>query len=48
LLELGFFVRELDRAVLVFKFFDEDINYVADFERVGIHKFIGGDDAFAL
>ena len=48
LFELGLFVRELDRAVLVFEFFDQDINYVANLERVGIHKLIGGDDAFAF
>ncbi len=32
LFELGLLVRELDRAVLVFEFFDQDINFVADLE----------------
>jgi len=41
-------VREFDRAVLFFEFFDEDINFAADLERVGVGKFIGGDDPSLL
>ena len=48
LLELRLLVREDDRAFLVFELLDEDINFVADLDGLGVLKFDGGDDAFAF
>ena len=48
LFELGFFVGEDDGAFLVFEFFDEDIDFVADFDGFEVVKFVAGDDAFAF
>ncbi len=48
LFELGLFVGEDDHAFLVFEFFDEHIDFVADFDGLEVHKFVAGDDAFAF
>ena len=37
-----------DHAVLVFEPFDQDINFIADFERFDVLEFGAGDDAFAF
>ena len=48
LLEFRFFVGQDDGAVLVFEFFDEDIDLVADFDGLEIDKFVAGDHPFAF
>ena len=48
LLELGLFLGEDDHAFLVFEFFDEDIDFIADFDGFDVVKFVAGDDAFAF
>src|SRR5439155_19353320 len=47
-LELGLFLGEDDHALLVFEFFNQDIDFVADFNGFDVFKFVGGDDALAL
>ena len=48
LLELGFFLGEDDHAFFVFEFFDQDIDFIADFDGFDVVEFIAGDDAFAF
>ena len=47
-LELGLFLGEDDHALLVFEFFNQDIDFVADFNGFDVFKFVGGDDTLAL
>src|SRR6266568_59208 len=48
LFELGLFLGQDDHAVLVFEFFNQDINFIADLDGFDVFKFVGGDRAFAL
>ena len=48
LFELGLFLGEDDHAFLVFEFFDEDINLVADLDGFDVFEFAAGDDALAF
>ena len=47
-LRLGLFLGEDDHAFLVFEAFDEDFDFVADFEVFDVFEFVGGDDAFGF
>ena len=48
LFELGLFLGQNDHAILVFEFFNEDVNFIAHLDGLDVLKFAGGDGAFAL
>src|SRR5262249_49362145 len=48
LFELGLFFGKDDHTILVFEFFDQDINLVADLDGLDVFKFIGGDNSFTF
>ena len=47
-LELRLFLGEDDHALVVFEFFDQDFDFVADFDGLDVFKFVAGNDALAL
>ena len=42
------FIYHLEHDPAVFEFFDQDINFIADFHGFDVFKFVGGDDALAF
>ena len=48
LFELGLFLGQDDHAFLVFEFFNQDIDFIADLDGLDVFKFVGRDRAFAL
>ena len=48
LFKFGLFLGEDDHALLVLELFDQDVNFIADFDGFDVFEFAGGDDALAF
>jgi hypothetical protein len=48
LFEFGLFLGEDDHALFVFQFLDQDIDFIADFDRFDVVEFVAGDDPFTF
>src|SRR5580692_9169741 len=48
LFEFGLFLGEDDHPLFVFELFDQDIDFIADFDRFDVVEFVARDDAFTF